>query len=264
VINIYRQVGRLEKIMAKGIKLFTILILFSVLVLGFASCNDDGYSLDKYWRSVVTVNKIGDNTYDFTLDNGKKLWVAAPVGLNLNPKYDRAIINYTILSDKQGEYDHYIKLNAFTNVLTKDVIYVASGDQVKQDSIGCDPVKIHSVWEGGGYLNIYFGFNSDGVSDHMLNLVSAEPDLSKEDDVVKLEFRHNKSDDQERYPTTGYVSFDLSPYKINGRSKVTFVLVWKDFDGETKTYEIEYKYDSVSSQTDETLNENYDTNLNIY
>jgi hypothetical protein len=254
-----------KKIMGKYTKLFSAFILSAVLALEFISCNDDGYSLDKYWRSMATVNKTGDNTYDFTLDNGKKLWIAAPAGLNLNPKYDRAIIDYTILSDAQNGYDHFIKLNRFYDVLTKDAIYIAPGDQVKQDSIGHDPIKVHSVWEGGDYLNIYFGFNAGGVNSHMINLVSAEPDLSVNEDIVKVEFRHNKKDDPEHYPSNGYVSFDLSPYKTGGRNKVTFELTWEDFNGETKTYRIEYKYDKTDDRSgNEALNENYNTNLNIY
>lgn len=243
---------------------FSIFILFTVLSLGFTSCDDDGYSLDKYWRSTATVNKIEDNIYDFTLDNGKKLWVAAPVGINLNPKYERAIIDYTILSDAQNGYDHYIKLNRFYDVLTKEPVYIDPNDQRKQDSIGHDPIKVHSIWEGGGHLNIYFGFNTGGVNGHLINLVSAESDLSVNNEIVKLEFRHNQKDDPEHYPSNGYISFDLLPYKVEGRDKVTFELTWKDYNGETKIYQIEYKYDKPDQSGSKTLSEDYDTNLNIY
>ncbi len=228
--------------MKKYIKLFSALILFSILALGFTSCDDDAYSLGKYWESIVTVNKIGDNTYDFTLDNGQKLWVAAPAGLNLKPKYKRAIINYTILSDKQDGYDHYIKLNGFYDVLTKNVVYIDPDNKADQDSIGYDAIKIHSIWEGGGYLNIHFGYNYGETAAHLLNLTSDDPDLSVSNNIVKLEFRHNKEGDPEKYPVKGYVSFDLTPYKIAGRDKVVFEIKSKDFSGETKIYKIEYKY----------------------
>ncbi|MBK5719512.1 NigD-like N-terminal domain-containing protein [Dysgonomonas sp. Marseille-P4677] len=237
--------------MKKYIKLFSALTLFAVLTVGLASClDDDGYSLGKSWRSLVTVNKIDDKTYDFTLDNGAKLWVAAPIGLNLKPKYDRAIIDYTILSDKQGNYDHYIKLNDFYDVLTKDVIYISPDDEVKQDSIGHDPIKVRSIWEGGGYLNINFEYNMGEVSQHMVNLVSDASDLAVNDEIVSLEFRHNKNDDPERYKAQGYVSFDLAPYKIEGRDKVKFKINVKDFDGETKVYDIEYKYTEKDTESE--------------
>jgi hypothetical protein len=251
--------------MKKSVKLFSMLIFCFVLTTGFTSCSDDGYSLDKYWRSMVTVNKVGENTYDFTLDSGEKLWVAAPVGLNLKPKYDRAIINYTILSENFQGYDYAVKLNGFTDVLTKDIAYIASDDQVKQDSIGHDPIKVYTAWAGGGYLNIYFGFNTGETKAHMINLVSAEENLSVSDDVVKLQFRHNKLDDPEHYPVNGYVSFDLAPYMTSGRDKVAFDIEWTDFSGETKTKTIEYKYGEAETAGSTTLSENdISTNLNIY
>lgn len=250
--------------MKKYSKLLFGLILCTVLTISFTACSDDGYSLDKYWESIVTVNKIGDNTYDFTLDNGKKLWVAAPAGLNLKPKYDRAIINYTILSDQMDGYDHYIKLNRLWDVLTKDVVYVAPDDQEGQESIGHDPVKVHSMWQGGDYLNIYFGINTGEKESHLLNLVSADPDLSKDEDIVKLEFRHNANGDPELYPSKGYVSFSLEPYKKEGRNSVTLQVAWTDFSGEIKTYNIDYKYGEESQTDNKRVNESYDTNLNIY
>ncbi|MFV0538944.1 MAG: NigD-like protein [Dysgonomonas sp.] len=250
--------------MKRYIQSLSILMISALLALGFVSCgDDDGYSLDKYWRSIATINKVGDNTYDFTLDSGEKLWVAAPVGLNLDPKNKRAIINYTILSDAQNGYDHYIKLNGFSEVLTKDIIYIAPDDKIKQDSIGHSPIKVYSVWEGGDYLNISFGFNVGGIGGHMINLVSAESDLSKDENIVKLEFRHNQKNDPEHYPSKSYVSFNLAPYKIEGRDEVTIELMWKDFDGETKTYKIEYKYNKTSDAEVKTYEE-FDTNLNIY
>ncbi len=236
--------------MKKYLRLFSVIALFAVMAVGFASClDDDGYSLDKNWRSFVTVNKIGENTYDFTLDNGDKLWIAAPIGLDLKPKYDRAIIDYTILSDKQGDYDHYIKLNSFYDVLTKNVIYIPADDQLKQDSIGHDPIKVLSIWEGGGYLNVNFEYNMGEVSQHMVNLISAASDLDVNNETVNLEFRHNKNNDPEKYKAQGYVSFDLTPYRIAGRDNVKFKISAKDFGGETKMYEIEYKYtEKVSDQ----------------
>ncbi|MDU1890022.1 MAG: NigD-like protein [Dysgonomonas sp.] len=235
--------------MKRYLKLSSVIVLCSIFILSFTSCSDDDdYSLDKYWESIVTVNKIGDNTYDFTLDNGEKLWVAAPAGLSLKPDYKRAIINYTILSDETGEYAHWIRLNAFYDVLTKKPIYIAEDDEAKQDSIGNDPVKIHSIWEGGGYLNIHFGYNAGGRNAHMLNLISADPELSAGDEVVKLEFRHNQKNDPQDYSRRGYVSFDLEPYRIEGRDKVIFEISVKEFSGETKVYTIEYKYELEDQQ----------------
>lgn len=247
-------------------RLLLTLILFSILTMGWTSCSDDVDSLDNYWASIVTVNKIGENKYDFTLDDGRKVWVASPSGLNLKPEYDRAIIYYSILSEEtKPGYDLSVHLGRFYDVLTKDPIYVAKDDKVKQDSIGDNSIKIYSMWEGGGYLNISFSFNAGGKEAHMINLVSNDPDLSVNEDVVSLEFRHNQRNDPQNYPADGYVSFDLTPYKVAGRDKVTFEIKWKDFGGVMKTKTVEYKYNSEVTQPNYlSLGRNHDTNLNIY
>lgn len=235
--------------MKKYARLLSASIAFLVVTIALVSCNDNNsYSLDKSWISIVSVNKLSNNTYDFTLDNGKKLWIATPSTGNLNPKYERAIINYTLLSDKVNGYDHYIRLNGYHDVLTKGVIYADPNNKNTQDSIGNHPIKVYAVWEGGGYLNIRFGYDAGGISKHMLNLVAAQPDLSVNDTSVKLEFRHNKNGDIERYPAAGYVSFDLTPYKIAGRDKVSFEIKAKDFDGNDKVYTVEYDYNSSGSK----------------
>ncbi len=251
--------------MKKYIKLFSVLALSSIFAFAYVSCDDDDdKSLDTYWRSIATINKIGDNTYDFTLDDGQKLWVAAPVGLNLNPKYNRAVIVYNILSDEKDGYDHYIRLARYYEILTKKPIYIPENDEQKQDSIGNNYIKVHSIWEGGGFLNIRFGYNAGGYKAHMLNLLSDKTDLGVNDDVIKLEFRHNQNGDPENYGVNGYVSFDLSPYKIAGKEKVKLEVTWTDFGGEKKTKTIEYDLDGVGTQSAEAFPENEDTNLNIY
>jgi hypothetical protein len=249
--------------MKKYIELPSIVVFCFVLAMGITSCSDDGYSLDKFWVSMVTVNKAGDNTYDFTLDSGEKLWAAAPAGLNLKPEYKRAIINYTLLSDQFQGYSHAIRLNGFAGVLTKDVAYIAPDDEVKQDSIGHDPIRVHALWVSGGYMNIYFGFNSGGTKSHMVNLVSEQP-VQPVPDVVELKFRHNKLNDPESYPVKGYASFDLAPYLKTGQDKVTFDIKWTDVGGEVKTKTIEYKY-GAGIQTESIPEENNDSpNLNIH
>jgi len=250
--------------MRKYTRLFSVLIL-SVFALGFISCSDVD-SLSRYWTEIVTVNEIGENRYDLTLDNGEKLWIASPEGgANLKPKYDRAIIYYTLLSEKPNGYDYAIELYRFYDVLTKGAIYIADDDKVKQDSIGNNSIKVHSMWEAGNYLNISFGYNAGGKEAHMLNLVSNKPDLSVDEDLVKLEFRHNQKGDPQNYPADGYVSFDLTPYKKSGRDVVTFEITWKDFGGQIKSKKIEYKYNDTGTPPEtESLINNYDTNLNIY
>lgn len=252
--------------MRKYIKLFSVLFLSLILTSGFVSCSDDDDYIDGYMVSMVTLDKIGEDRYDLILDNGDKLWVADPEGVKLRPDYERGIIYYNILSPGKEGYDYNIKLYSFYDLLTKPVIYIAPDDQIKQDSIGNTPIRVDRMWERGGYLNVAFTYTTEGGHSHMLNLVSAEEDLGKDDEVVKLAFRHNAYKDKGGYPVGGYVSFGLAPYLASGSEEVTFEITWQDFDNVTKTKKIEYKYDGQSTQQSSgAVDENYNnTNLNIY
>lgn len=219
-------------------------MLVFALTLGLASCNDDeGYSLDKYWVSIATVNDVegnGDNFY-LTLDDGTNLHIAAPLN-PYKPKTKRIFANYTILGELEGDYKYAVRLNGIQSILTKDVIYIAPNDTHKQDSIGDNKIKVISMKEGGGYLNIKFGYNAGGEKPHLINLVSDQQDLSAGSDLVKLQFRHNQNGDPERYPAEGWVCFDLAPYKNAATGdEITFEISSLDFNGDTVTKTIKYK-----------------------
>ncbi|WP_108823172.1 NigD-like protein [Dysgonomonas sp. Marseille-P4361] len=241
------------------------LIIIGALAVSFSSCLDDDNDDYADWFDFVTINELEDGKYDFTLDNGDKLWIGSPQHISLKPKYERAIVYYSLLDEKKEGYDQVIKLYDFFDILTKKPIYIAPEDVQKQDSIGYDKIKVYSIREGGGYLNISFGYNAAGKEAHMINLVSAKEDLGVNDDVIKLEFRHNQKDDPAHYPAEGYVSFDLTPFVIDGRDKVEFEISWTDFSGETRSKKIEYDLKKTDTKASVgKVNKNNDTNLNIY
>lgn len=234
-----------------------------MVALGFSSCSDDDNDYPD-WSFIVTVNELDNGEYDFTLDNGERLWVGSG-NLYRKPKYERAIVFYSLLDEKKEGYDQAIKLYGYYDVLTKKPIYIAEDDKKKQDSIGYDYIKVHSMWEGGGYLNISFGYNAAGYEPHMLNLVSNEEDLGAGEGNVKLEFRHNVNGDSQHYPADGYVSFDLTPYIEEGKDKVDLEISWTDFSGEKKTKTVEYKFDGKEEiNKAKRISETNETNLNIY
>lgn len=219
--------------------------IICLIVCGFvaASCNDDdGYSLDNFTVNIATVVDSDDLFY-LKLDNGQKLWVAAPV--MSKPKAERAIINYTLLSDNISNYDHAIRLNRISTVLTKDIIYIDPANVEEQDSIGNDPIKIISIWEGGDYLNIKFGFNFGEKYQHLVNMVADDADFDISNNPVRLEFRHNKYDDPELYGVQDYICFNLKQYKKAaleaGINELKFEIRALDFKNEEKTYSIIYK-----------------------
>lgn len=227
-------------------KVLKYLTFVLTITLGLASCSDDeGYSLDKYWVSIATVNDLGGegNGYYLTLDDGTNLQIAAPLN-PYKPKTKRVFADYTILGELTGDYQYAIRLNKVQSILTKDVIFADPANEQVQDSIANDPIKVISMKEGGGFLNIKFAYNGGGVYAHMVNLVSEQEDLGVNSDVVKLQFRHNQKNDPERYPIEGWVCFDLAPYKEAATgNEVTLEISSVDLEGSTITKTIKYKFE---------------------
>lgn len=227
-------------------KLFLLILTSMILTFGLSSCSDDdSYSLGDFWVNLVKVNKDADGrVLSFTRDDGKTLFVAASNSRYI-PKNERAIINYTILSDNYGEYDHAIKLNGYhDDVLTKPIIYVPKDDKAKQDSLGYDKIKVFSVWAKADYINIRFGFNMSGKDQHLLNLVAVDAKKEQDgDEPIKLEFRHNKNKDSENYASgDNYVCFKLDEYIAanKGKAELTFEVTWTEYNGTVKKEILKY------------------------
>lgn len=231
----------------KILKYILALLLTISTISSFTSCSDDGYSLDKFNVALATVNPIvGDSkAYYLTLDDGTTLWPAAP-NVVYSPKSDqRVIINYTLLSDQVGEYDHYAKINGLQEILTKKVVDLTVENETE---IGNDPIKILDLWTGDNYLNIHFGINVGGVKTHAVNLVKNKlkgQDVKENDGTVELEFRHNKNGDEEKYGLKNYAAFDLLPLRVANQDSIKLIIKVQDFNDEIKTYSVTYKYKSM-------------------
>lgn len=186
-----------------------------VLIPTLQSCdNDDDYSLDNFTIALVTVKKDAGKVPYFVSDKGLKLWAAA----SLVPYRDledgaRLMASFTLLSDKQGEFDHYVRLNDYSKVLTKDVINL---NLANKDSIGDDKVRITDMWVSGDYLNVEFQMNLPSANKHRVNLVKNTTVTDPADDYIHLEYRYNDMDDVTSYIAHSVVSFKLgenSPLK---------------------------------------------------
>ena len=246
----------------KRIKLIGIIILTGIISLvSFSSCDlDDGYSLDYSWPGIATIHPLSEGSKSFymVLDNGDKLWIAASDVYGYKPKEgQRALVDYTILSDEKDGYDHYVKLNNIKDILTKGVIDL---DAENQDSIGNDPVKILTMWVGDHYLNIGFGYNVGykGIV-HFLNLVNNTLNNDLVDGAIPLEFRHNANGDDSSSGVRGYVAFDLRPYQVEGKDSVDFLIKVRDFSDE-KEYKITYNYKENSLNINKEL-DNLESNF---
>lgn len=204
--------------------------------LTFHSCLDnDGYSLDKFWMNVATIESEGSGSHYFRLDDGSTLWPVNTdyyTGHNLQDG-QRILLNYTILSDSQAGFTHYVKVNGVDPILVKKV---AEDMGAKNDSIyGVDPVEIKEIWLGGGYLNIWFAANFGGVDKHAVNLLSGDG----ANESYRVEFRHNAYNDPAVTAATGLVCFDLSDLPDTNGETVVLTVKVKTFDGE-KEFQFDY------------------------
>lgn len=212
----------------------------------FYSClDDDGYSLGKFWIETATVVPLEGKSYYLRLDDGTTLWPAAPIGYYYEPKENqRALVNFTILSDSAGGYDHWIKVNRIDNYLTKEI---AENLGAKNDSIyGKDPVGVASMWVGDNYLNVYLKAYFGGVKKHFINLIPSE------EEGVDYELRHHAYDD----PSPGYLRGNLVAFKLPeliapdtslSSDSVTISIKVKTFDGD-KLYKIKLASKANSGQ----------------
>lgn len=219
--------------------------VFVIAVLTVVSCNKkDEHSLGEFHIDIATVIPVGERGYLLMLDNGKQLWPAATDVFYLPTENRRVFVNYTTLSDEQGGYDHYVKVNDIWDILTKKII-----EQTPQnvDSIGDDPVTINDAWVGNDYLNIDFMFNYGGVRPHAINLVidSLHPDVTP--DTLELEFRHNAYGSLSPRLYEGFVCFDLKPIQRTDTDSVQLTIKAKEGNG-AKIFNVVYRYNQAALQ----------------
>lgn len=219
-----------------------IALIIVVLSSAFACNDNDGYSLGDFRISIATVVPESSQTYSLLLDNGNKLWPAA-TDVYYRPQLNqRVFVNYTILSDKIDDYDHYIKVNDIWNVLTKSVIELNAENA---DSIGNDPVQVNEFWIGDNYLNVSFSFNYGGIKPHAINMVQNKMDGNPDTDQLELEFRHNSYNSPRSTLYDGFACFDLRPFRVEGKDSIPIFIKYTDWQGE-QVVELMYKYNDLN------------------
>ncbi len=212
-------------------------LLTGVMLASF-SCDDKSRSLGSFGIDIATVIPDGDNTYSLLLDNGNRLWPAA-TAIQYTPSHgQRVFLNYTILSEKMGGYDHYVRVNDMWNILTKKAIKLPAQNA---DRIGNDPVKANAMWVGGDYLNVSFMFNYGGMQPHAINLVENQLEPKSEPGTINLEFRHNAYGSPSSKLYEGFVCFDLKPMRDNDADSVNLSIKVKEWTG-NKIYDVVYRY----------------------
>lgn len=226
-------------------KLLPVVIVSVGILMGLIACDDNANSLGNFGIDIATVMPEGEDAYSLLLDNGKRLWPAAST-VRYSPAYNqRVFLNYTILSDAQSGYDHYIKVNDIWNILTKQAIVLTAQNE---DSIGNDPVKTNAVWVGGDYLNVSFMFNYGGIQPHAVNLVKNSLSSGSSDAVISLAFHHNAYGSTQSKLYEGFVCFDLKPFQAVNTDSVKLSIQVKEWTGDT-TYDVVYRYNQAAVQT---------------
>ena len=224
----------------------------AVASLAFTACNDnDGYSLSNAAVGLATVEKISSESsaYFLVLDSGTKLWPAATNFPYYRPDNgQRLMVNFTLLSDGNSEYDHDIKVNDLAKVLTKPMVELTAENA---DSIGSSPVVIQDIWVGADYINVIFDFKANNKR-HMVNIVESA-DFGSTDELTKLQFRHNSYGDSEKYWNRGLASFNISQLKAEGKTAVNIELSAVDYKGEVKTYKLTYDWSGNAPRSTKTF-----------
>ena len=216
----------------KTLKLF--LFVFSSIFILSSCLKDDYYSLDSFRISPLTIYPQGENSYYFTMDNGKTLWPAASSYHSFQPKrVQRALVNYTVLSDAAQGYDHMIKVNRIDTFLTKPI---AENLGLENEEVyGKDPVEILDLWVGDGFLNVYYNTQWGGKTAHFINLVE-DPEGSS---AYELEFHHNAYDDPKITSGRSLVAFDLSSLPETGESIIELKIKVRTYSG-TEIFKVKY------------------------
>lgn len=205
------------------------------------SCMDDESINLKSFLSIATVQVTNNDTYSFLLDNGEDLKVVE----SLIPGYkavenQRVFIEYQYLSEDTEEEKKTIRLIGIQNIVTKNTINLT---QVNADSIGNDPLQVLEMWSGGDFLNIYYMFHYGNTKPHMLNLV--DNTMADHDDYpdgkIHLELRHNAFDDPYTTQASGYICFNLKPFRRENSNSQDFVIRVNNYDG-AKDHNITCKY----------------------
>lgn len=225
-------------------------LLIALLSIGIFSCEDDSdhYSLNDMW---ITIGNIEDDPESniITTDGGTKLFISAPAGIDHGFEFgDRMFINFTILADgREGEaIDHYIKLNAYNEILTKDIVELTEDNEAE---IGHDPIwfrnQSEDVYIANHFLNVDFMYEGAPWITHFINLVSDVDNPSNEDGIPVLEIRHNANgDDYTTPPLRAFVSFDLKQLQEPGKTEITFIVKSKGrSEGEDFEKTFTYTYD---------------------
>jgi NigD-like C-terminal beta sandwich domain/NigD-like N-terminal OB domain len=182
---------------------------FLILLISGAvfSCSDEkadsGYLSGKFRLDFATV-RLENTIPVLALDSKDTLRATAISTFGFTKKDgQRVLVNH---SPDEGSG---IVLNSVSDILTSRIF------TAKLDTLPSDPVKIQSVWTGGGHLNVILYMNYYSRKHRFGLYRSAESPNA-------LYLSHDKQGDSEGYPIRIYMSFYLNGLQKSANDSTSF------------------------------------------
>jgi hypothetical protein len=209
-------------------KQFIHLLLLTVFVLSFSSCNnsDDEIKLDDTGM-VIDYAGSGNCGFVIELDNGTRILpLYYPDGFTF-AQGQRVHVEYVELSTTVSSCDRGVPAEVVfieeLNCASYVDLYFSN-----YDSLARDPVFLHEAFVDEDCLQIKISY-SGGCKEHTIDLARMHPWIPGSSTVPVFEIRHNANDDMCEAYFTREFRFDLSPLKAEGIKE--FVLTAKLTDG---------------------------------
>lgn len=177
------------------------------MVAGLVSCGkdeaDSGYLSDRFRLDLATVHLASDSTAWLQTDNELTIPHSKLAGNTFNRQEgQRVVVNYSL-----SNTDAVTQVQSVSNVLTSPI------RPARTDTLHSSPVKVQSVWHGGGYLNVILTFGYNGGK-HTFRLYRSVADSRH------LQLHHRAPTTAQGYPIRAYLSFPLA--KTDSVVKVIF------------------------------------------
>ncbi|MEG1586888.1 MAG: NigD-like C-terminal domain-containing protein, partial [Bacteroidales bacterium] len=213
----------------------------------FWSCddNDDDYSLDRYYQSIVTVESDStSDAYWLQMTNGDLLW---PVNQGFLPFYnfqkgERGLATYNIVGGADGKFTNLIRLISMSEILTKDIIKWTPANKDTLALANWNPGVIKDGWIENGFINLIFEFRWHNKA-HIVNLVQNDTitpaPVNPQGGVWSLQFCQNSNGDWIEHGSVvrSLVSFKI-PSSINTSSLTKVNIEYVNWNGQRLNYAI--------------------------
>lgn len=185
-------------IMRKPFSLSLILLLGVMMVV---SCSDDKDYPSLITDFVVARTNASGTVSSVSLDGGGRYDVSAQaIASSSKDTLLRCIASYTLEGDKMQLYN--IAHVFSSRPRPAEDIQTVVDSALHLDTLPRDPLKVVSLWRGGGYINIHLGLMTTGSDKHSYAF--------SEDSTGHYSLVHHRpADDAESYTRQVYMSMPI-------------------------------------------------------